>query len=392
MAKKDNRIKKYTKKDGTTAYMFKAYLGIDQQTGKAIRTTRRGFKSPTEAKTALKKIEYEATQGDVRKEIQNNLTFQDVYDEWFPGYINTVRESTWYKRKKMFENHILPLFGKYRIRTITTSQIQKALNKWFKETTYNYKPWFNYTNKVFKYAILQRYIDDNPATRVIMPKKTEFEDKTPNFWSKEQLQVFFNYIDPIKDLEKYTLFRVLAFTGIRRAECLALAWDDFNAQKKTLSINKTLAQGIKGKLRINNTKTKKGTRDISLDDLTVKTLQKWHIKERSDFFKRGINIDHSNQLIFPSTKNTFKSLNTPRKWYCKVMDQIENDNVDLPRITIHGFRHTHASALFAAGASIKEVQERLGHEDAQTTLNIYTHVTEKQDKEVAKKLVNYLNF
>ena len=74
------------------------------------------------------------------------------------------------------------------------------------------------------------------------------------------------------------------------------------------------------------------------------------------------------------------------------MDQIENDNVDLPRITIHGFRHTHASALFAAGASIKEVQERLGHEDAQTTLNIYTHVTEKQDKEVAKKLVNYLNF
>src|SRR5699024_2415493 len=126
MAKKDNRIKKYTKKDGTTAYMFKAYLGIDQQTGKAIRTTRRGFKSPTEAKTALKKIEYEATQGDVRKEIQNNLTFQDVYDEWFPGYINTVRESTWYKRKKMFENHILPIFGKYRIRTITTSQIQKA--------------------------------------------------------------------------------------------------------------------------------------------------------------------------------------------------------------------------------------------------------------------------
>lgn len=392
MAKKDNRIKKYTKKDGTTAYMFKAYLGIDQQTGKAIRTTRRGFKSPTEAKTALKKIEYEATQGDVRKEIQNNLIFQDVYDEWFPGYINTVRESTWYKRKKMFENHILPIFGKYRIRTITTSQIQKALNKWFKETTYNYKPWFNYTNKVFKYAILQRYIDDNPATRVIMPKKTEFEDKTPNFWSKEQLQVFFNYIDPIKDLEKYTLFRVLAFTGIRRAECLALTWDDFNAQKKTLSINKTLAQGIKGKLRINNTKTKKGTRDISLDDLTVKTLQKWHIKERSDFFKRGINIDHPNQLIFPSTKNTFKSLNTPRKWYCKVMDQIENDNVDLPRITIHGFRHTHASALFAAGASIKEVQERLGHEDAQTTLNIYTHVTEKQDKEVAKKLVNYLNF
>lgn len=61
-------------------------------------------------------------------------------------------------------------------------------------------------------------------------------------------------------------------------------------------------------------------------------------------------------------------------------------------VTVHGFRHSHASALFSAGASIKEVQERLGHEDAQTTLNIYTHVTEKQGKEAVQKLVNFLDF
>ncbi|TPR53274.1 site-specific integrase, partial [Apilactobacillus kunkeei] len=45
-----------------------------------------------------------------------------------------------------------------------------------------------------------------------------------------------------------------------------------------------------------------------------------------------------------------------------------------------------------AGATIKEVQERLGHEDAQTTMNIYTHVTSKQNKNAVKKLSSYLNF
>lgn len=61
-------------------------------------------------------------------------------------------------------------------------------------------------------------------------------------------------------------------------------------------------------------------------------------------------------------------------------------------ITVHGFRHTHASALFASDASIKEVQERLGHQDVQTTMNIYTHITQQQDKNAVNKLVNYLDF
>ncbi|EME7138811.1 tyrosine-type recombinase/integrase, partial [Enterococcus faecium] len=61
-------------------------------------------------------------------------------------------------------------------------------------------------------------------------------------------------------------------------------------------------------------------------------------------------------------------------------------------ITIHGFRHTHCSLLFEAGLSIKEVQERLGHSDIHTTMNIYTHVTKKQKERAADKFAAYLNF
>lgn len=74
-------IKKYIKKDGSTAYMFNAYLGVDALTGKSKRTTRRGFRTQKEAKLALSRLELEVdTKGFVK---QNYSTFKDVYELWY---------------------------------------------------------------------------------------------------------------------------------------------------------------------------------------------------------------------------------------------------------------------------------------------------------------------
>ena len=322
-------ISKY-QKDGKTFYKFQVYLGINEQTGKKRYTTRRGFDTLREARLVLSKLELQADSGQLDQQ-PINLTFEDVYKQWWAGYINTVRESTMYKQKKVFQNHIIPAFGKYRIRTITTSQIQTALNKWFKQTEYSFKPWFNYTNAIFKYAILQGYIKDNPCTRVTMPKKLDKEDVI-NFWDKDQLKTFFNCIDPVNDLEKYTLFRVLAFTGIRRGECLSLTWDDLNTKKATMDINKTLTHGDKGRLLVQPTKTKKGTRTISLDESTLLYLKKWHLEQRRMYLVLGFNINKSNQLIFATSKSTFKSLNTPSKWLRALISDANESGASLPSI------------------------------------------------------------
>lgn len=60
------------------------------------------------------------------------------------------------------------------------------------------------------------------------------------------------------------------------------------------------------------------------------------------------------------------------------------------QITPHGFRHTHCSLLFESGASIKEVQERLGHKDIKTTMNIYAHVTPKSIKETGDRFAKFM--
>lgn len=65
---------------------------------------------------------------------------------------------------------------------------------------------------------------------------------------------------------------------------------------------------------------------------------------------------------------------------------------DLHKIHVHGFRHTHASLLFEAGATLKEVQSRLGHSDIKTTMDIYTHITQASREKLAEKFRRHIDF
>lgn len=69
---------------------------------------------------------------------------------------------------------------------------------------------------------------------------------------------------------------------------------------------------------------------------------------------------------------------------------IDDKPDEFPRITIHKFRHTHATLLFEAGASIKEVQDRLGDADVDTVMNVYAHVSDKQRRDTADKLTRFM--
>lgn len=71
-------IKKYTKKDGSIAYQFQAYLGIDPLTGKKRFTTKRGFKSLQEAKIALNRLEYEVNTLGVPTSKPKIMTFKEI--------------------------------------------------------------------------------------------------------------------------------------------------------------------------------------------------------------------------------------------------------------------------------------------------------------------------
>lgn len=380
-------IKKYTKKDGTTAYMFQAYLGTDPATGKRVRVTRQGFNTKKEAQLTLSRLKIEFDEQGFKK--NERYKFKDVYDLWLEQYRNTVKESTLHKTIRIFENHILPVFENMYIDKITVSHCQKAINQWFKKMKH-YKITNNYFQLVFKYAISLGIVSDNPASKVTIPvrnTRVDEETKLPNFYSREELKTFFDCLEQENNPKYYALFRVLAFTGARKGEILALTWKDINFEESTINITKTLTRGLGNKLIVQTPKTSTSKREMVLDAETMKTLKEWRKIQKMDYLKLRFNTMDANQLVFSNTNNEF--MQPPKVG--KILDSIIK-KYNLKRITAHGFRHTHCSILFEAGASLKEVQDRLGHSDIQTTMNIYTHVTEKAKQKTAEKFASYVNF
>lgn len=379
------KIIKYTNKDNETLYKFRFYAGIDEITGKQRYIRRQGFTSLKAAKDELLKIEYLVSTNQYFKSVKSGK-FGDVLDEWLALHKETVKASTWQFIELRANKHVRPYFKDMYVDKITLRQCQDFVNKTFKVAPVAYVYSVSIVKNTLDYALRLGMIESNPMLYVIKPKKqANISDNHGNYYNKDELKKF---LDVAKDtsLKKYTLFRLLAYSGMRIGECLALTWHDLDYKNNTIAINKTLARTNNG-IKIQTPKTKASNRVISLDNETIQVLKMWQLEQRKQLLKVGINAMDSKQLIFSNGKNSFIIVPTVRL----AIKQIAK-KAGIHSITTHGFRHTHATLLFASGLDIKQVQARLGHSNVQTTLNIYTHaMKEKQDK-IGDEFAKYINF
>ncbi|MGG5370408.1 tyrosine-type recombinase/integrase [Enterococcus sp. AZ196] len=382
-------IKKYKKKNGSTAYMFKKYLGIDPLTGKQIETTRRGFSSIRQARTAYARLSITDTE-NISKSSSKNRTYKELFEEWFVLiYKNRVKESTYWNTHLVFEKHILPEIGNYRIQNISVTNCQKHANKWANLSPNRYYRFINYASMIFKYAISIDEISSNPMENIVMPVPQDNikEFERLNFYNRNELLQFLNILKLEFPLKRYVFFSLLAYTGMRKGEALALTWSDIDMKNRALTISKTLAVGKNGKLLIQKPKTKASNRKISLDIDTVKLLNIWEVEQRNENRKLNYSLNDKKQLVFSNeSNNSLMNPRAPQTW----LATLYKHHKDLQKITPHGFRHTHASLLFDAGATMKQVQSRLGHSNIKTTMNVYTHVTEESREETALIFNDYM--
>lgn len=379
------KIIKYTNKDNETLYKFRYYAGLDETTGKQRYIRRQGFTSEKDAKTELLKIEYLVSTNQYFKSVKSGK-FVDVLDEWLSLHKETVKSSTLVRENSYITNHIKPYFKNMYVDKITLRQCQNFTNKAFAAAPAAYTQIIGIVKSILDYALRLDMIKSNPMLYVIKPKRqATISDKHNNYYNKQELKKF---LDVAKDtsLKKYALFRLLSYSGMRAGECLALAWHDLDYKNNTIAINKTLAR-IKDKLVIQTPKTKASNRVISLDTETIQVLKMWQLEQRKQLLKLGINSMNKHQLIFSNGNNEYIYSGTVRK-SIKILAK----KAGIHSITTHGFRHTHATLLFASGMDIKQVQARLGHSNVQTTLNIYTHaIQDKQDK-IGDEFAKYINF
>lgn len=374
-------IKKYTKKDGSTAYKFNAYLGVDPKTGNKKRTTRQGFATRKEAKLALARLEAGVDKPKERTEMKhptvvNPTTFGEVYEVWMKQYQNTVKQSTLSQTKLYFRLHILPKFERLRLTEVSFEYCQDTVNEW-SESRSLFKAYASYSSRIFEYAKMKKWIKENPFEHVVYPKFEKIEDEKPKFYTRSQLHDFLDFYKSERPLKEYVFFRLLAYSGMRKGEVLALNWLDIDFKHLSVKINKTVATAS-GASYISTPKTKASRRTIYLDEETIDLLRKWKMEQS----KLVVLKSEGEQLIFPTRTNNLAYAYYPNLMMKKYPGL---------QIKVHGLRHTHASLLFEAGASIKEVQSRLGHSSIKTTMDIYAHVSNEAEKDVSTKFVSYMD-
>lgn len=277
------------------------------------------------------------------------------------------------------------------VKNISVIYCQRIVNLWHEK--YKQYPYFRKAvGQVLQFGVQMEMIDSNPMRKTILPRKKEVE-KFPNFYSKEELETFFNCLDHHisesgrTSTKLLAFFRLLAFTGMRKSEALALQWTDIDIFKNQLTIGKTLALDEFGEIIVQEPKTKSSQRTIKLDKETVRILDQWRTNQKKWYLERGFNTLNQEQFLFTNKFNSLYYPQAPNDWLYNILEKY-----NLPKITLHGFRHTHASLLFESGANFAEVKERLGHKDIKTTMNIYTHVTPEKIQETGERFANYVNF
>ena len=311
------KIKKYEKYGKIHYKVHGLYLGIDPFTGKEIRKTKSGFKSKREAEIYVAKIKTELAEKGVLS--NENTKFKEVFELFLVGYKDTVKESTLLSNTYAF-NLILDKIGRMDIKKINVTHCQKIINDYSEKYSISIlKRIKTYGTMIFEHAVRMRLIYDNPMSHVLIPRKLVNldEDESILYYTMDELRCFLELVKEHRGLKQLTMFRLLAFTGMRKGEMQALTWDDIDFINNTININKTVALNMNKQLIVQSPKSKSSVRKISIDDGTSMLLKKWKLAQKEELFKRGMKSKEK-QLCFSDFKNNLLDL----MWLIIKMKQI----------------------------------------------------------------------
>lgn len=220
-------------------------------------------------------------------------------------------------------------------------------------------------------AVDEGLIDRDPTRKAIIKGKTPVAKKI-KYLNQFELHTLLVSLE-LKDKVNWDYFILLvAKTGMRFSEALALTPKDFDFSHQTLSISKTW--DYKGDGGFQPTKNKSSVRKIQIDWQTV--IQ----------FSELVKNMPEDKPIFVNTKVYNSTVNDILSRHCK--------QCNIPVISVHGLRHTHASLLLFTGVSIASVARRLGHSSMTTTQKTYLHIIqelENKDIDLVMRSLSSLN-
>lgn len=368
------KITEHKKKNGTIVYRASIYLGIDQMTGKRVKTSITGrTRKEVNQKAKHAQLDFLSNGSTIKRKVVIK-TFKELSHLWLETYKLTVKPQTYDATVTRLNRHIMPTLGNMKVDKITASDIQMLINRLSKYYV-NYTAVRSVIRKILQQGVLLGLIDYNPARDIILPRKQPNAKKKVKFIDPSDLKSFLEHLESSQH-KRYNLYfdavlyQLLLSTGLRIGEACALEWGDIDLENGTIAINKTYNKNLKF---LSTAKTQSGNRVISVDKKTLRSLKLYQMRQRQLFNEVGARVS---EVVFATPT---------RKYFNASVRQSALDTrckeAGIERFTFHAFRHTHASLLLNAGISYKELQYRLGHANISMTLDTYGHLSKGKEKE-----------
>jgi integrase len=276
---------------------------------------------------------------------------------------HNLRPKTFSAHNGYVKNHIVPELGHINLNALRPDQVQafytRKLESGLAPRTVKYI--HSILHKTLDQALRWGLVSRNVTNLVDTPKVVP---KAPEVWDAEQIMTFLN---AVKDHPYYPIYVTAVYTGMRQGEVLGIHVKDVDLENGVIHVRQQV-QWINGTgFVIMDVKTEKSKRPVDLPEAALEVLRE-HLKGVEDglVFTASTGNPVYSSCLYRHFKRTIKK-------------------IGLPDIRFHDLRHAHATLLLKAGVHPKVVQERLGHSQISTTLDIYSHTVPSMGKEAAEK-------
>jgi integrase len=353
----------------------KVSLGYDAQ-GKRIRKTVYG-KTKAEVQEKLDALKHDALMG---KPIDSNrITVAEHFEDWLRVKKTSVRSSTYLKYESHVLKDIVPVLGHIQLRTLD----YRRINAFYEYLDEREPPLA--TRTIYDIAAILRSGLEDAVRKNLIPNnpgklaaKRSRGDREARFLDQEELTRF---LDAARG-ERLADGLILAVnTGTRPGEWLGLSWDAVDLDRAKLTVRQALHEES-GKLFLGEVKTRAGRRTISLGPEATQALRRQRKRQLEEKLAAGGRWGNEWNLVFTDTQGgPLRRTNIAKRDMKRICERAQLDGV-----TLHTFRHTHASMLIYAGVDIKTVSRRLGHENITITLQTYGHLMPGQDEAAAEAM------
>lgn len=304
--------------------------------------------------------------------IKSDMLFCDYYKQWISVYKEGAIRPVTMNKYNMAHQWLVKLIPELVINDLDRITYQKLLNDYAAEHERQTTMDFHHHLKcAILDAVDEGLILHDPTRKAIIKGKTPREKK-PKYLNQYELHKLLDDLNLSDQINMDWLILLVAKTGMRFSEALALTPKDFDLSRQLLSVSKTWDYKSDGGFL--PTKNESSVRKIPLDWQTVIQFADLikHLPEDEPIF-----VD---KKVYNSTVNDLLAK------HCR--------NAEVPVISIHGLRHTHASLLLFAGVSIASVARRLGHSNITTTQKTYLHIIqelESKDIDIIMRSLSNLN-